>query len=372
MAAPIVVIAETGYGQLTEASLECVEEGRDVADSLATRVEVLLPGNDVAAMADDLVAHGADQVTVVEHESLAQFSADGWLAALAPLLEQAKPIITLTPDSDYQRAWLPRLSARWRIPMATGGIRVKITDDGYPEVFRVSHSGKLHERQIWARGSAVMVMLCPGVRGVGPGQTGRKADVAVVRPDLDPSSFRDRTLRTLPPNPQDVDLSDAERIVSGGLGVGGPEGMTELQQLADELKASLGGTRVVADRGWLAADRFIGTTGKIVAPKLYMALGVSGAGQHIAGIGGSETVIAINTDRTAPMLKMADLGIVGDLHQIVPILIRKLQERTGQVSLARTAGPGLMESAEGNLVAEETTSEDDRPVPLVSVYDEGA
>ncbi len=129
-------------------------------------------------------------------------------------------------------------------------------------------------------------------------------------------------------------MSEAERIVSGGLGVGGPDGMAELQRLAEALKASLGGTRVVADRGWIAADRFIGTTGKIVAPKLYMALGVSGAGQHIAGIGGSETVIAINTDRTAPMLKMADLGIVGDLHEIVPILIRKLKEGAGTAGLA--------------------------------------
>lgn len=372
MSAPVVVIAETAYGALTEASLECVEEARDVADSLAAPVHVLLCGEGVATMADDLVAHGADQVTIVEHEALSQFTADGWLAALAPILQAAKPIITLTPDSDYQRAWLPRLSARWRIPMATGGIRVKITDDGYPEVFRVSHSGKLHERQIWARGTSVMVMLCPGVRGVDRGRSGRKAQVAVVRPDLDPSTFRDRTHRTLPPNPQDVDLSEAERIVSGGLGVGGPDGMVELQQLADALKASLGGTRVVADRGWLASDRFIGTTGKIVAPKLYMALGVSGAGQHIAGIGGSETVIAINTDRTAPMLKMADLGIVGDLHQIVPILMRKLEERAKAASLSRGAGPGLMDSGDGNLVAEEARPPFDASPSLMSVCDEGA
>ena len=138
-----------------------MEEARDVAESLATQVHALLCGDDVAAMADDLVAHGADKVSIVEHEALSQFTADGWLAALAPILEAARPVITLTPDSDYQRAWLPRLSARWRIPMATGGIRVKITDDGYPEVSRVSHNGKLHERQIWARGTAVMVMLRP-------------------------------------------------------------------------------------------------------------------------------------------------------------------------------------------------------------------
>ena len=343
MTTPVVVVAETGYGELTQVTLECVEEARDVADSLSTSVHVLLPGQGVAAMAEELAAHGADRVTVVEHEALAQFTADGWLAALAPILQAAKPILTLAPDSGYVRAWLPRLSARWRIPMATGCIRVKVTDEGYPEVFRVSHNGKLHERQIWARGTAVMVTLWPGVRGVGPSRADRRADVQRVEPKLDPSSFRDRTVRTLPPDPHDVDLTEAERIVSGGLGVGGPEGMAQLQELADELRASLGGTRVVADRGWLAPDRFIGTTGKIVAPKLYLALGVSGAGQHVAGIGGSETVIAINTDRTSPLLKMADLGVVGDLHQILPILIRKLRERAERTTVSPSAEPKPLE-----------------------------
>jgi electron transfer flavoprotein alpha subunit len=345
MKAPVVVVAEIGYGELTQATLECVEEARDVADSLATSVHVLLPGQGVAVMADELAGHGADRVTVVEHEALAQFTADGWLAALAPILQAAKPILILAPDSGYCRAWLPRLSARWRIPMATACIRIKITDEGYPEVFRVSHNGKLHERQIWARGTAVIVMLWPGVRGVGPCRSDRQADVQLVEPKLDPSSFRDRTLRTLSPDPHDVDLTEAERIVSGGLGVGGPEGMAQLQQLADELKASLGGTRVVADRGWLASDRFIGTTGKIVAPKLYLALGVSGAGQHVAGIGGSETVIAINTDRTSPLLKMADLGVVGDLHQIVPILIRKLREHADKAAVSHAAEPKAARTA---------------------------
>jgi electron transfer flavoprotein alpha subunit len=326
MATPVVVVAETAHDELTLPTLECVEEARDVADSLATHVHVVLPGHGVAPLAEMLAAHGADQVTLIEHEALSQFSADGWLAALAPILQAAKPAFTLAPDSGYGRSWLPRLSARWRIPLTTGCIRAKVTDEGYPEVYRISHSGKLHERLIWARGTAVIVMLAPGVRGIGPHRTERKAEVSVVTPDLDASGFRDRTLRTHPPDPHDVDLSEAERIVSGGLGVGGEDGMAQLQQLADALNASLGGTRVAADRGWLAADRFIGTTGKIVTPKLYLALGVSGAGQHVAGMSGSEVVIAVNTDRTAPLLKMADLGVVGDLHQIVPILIRKLQE----------------------------------------------
>ena len=339
MPTAVVVVAETGFGELTPESLECVEEAREVADSINAEVHVILPGHDVAGLADDLAMHGADRVTVVEHEALAEFTADGWLAALTPVLQEARPILTLAPDSGYTCAWLPRLSARWRIPMATGCIRAKFTDERYPEVFRISHGGKLHERQIWARGTSVMVLLYPGVRGVGPGVAGRQATVRIVRPTLDPAAFRDRTQRTQPPNPQDVDLSDAERIVSGGLGVGGPEGMHELQQLADVLKASLGGTRVVADRGWLAHDRFIGATGKIVAPKLYLALGVSGAGQHVAGITGSETMIAVNTDRTAPMLKLADPGVVGDLHQIVPILLQKLRAYAAATHEDEASGP---------------------------------
>ena len=186
MTKPIVVVAETGHaGELTVSTLECVEEARDVADSLAAGVHVLLPGYDVAPLANELAAHGADQVTVVEHEALAQFSADGWLAALAPILQEAKPMLTIAPDSGYGRSWLPRLSARWRIPLATSCIRAKVIEDGYPEVYRISHSGMLHERQIWARGSTVMVMLAPGVRGVGPPRPNPHAEINLVKPALD-------------------------------------------------------------------------------------------------------------------------------------------------------------------------------------------
>jgi electron transfer flavoprotein alpha subunit len=117
MPTPLVVIAETADHALTTATLECVEEARDVADALATRVHVVLPGDGVQPLAATLAAHGADRVTVIEHPALAQFSADGWLAAVAPVLQAARPAFTLAPDSGYGRSWLPRLSARWRIPL---------------------------------------------------------------------------------------------------------------------------------------------------------------------------------------------------------------------------------------------------------------
>ena len=325
MTRPVIVVAETDHGELTPSTLECVEEARDIVQERGWQVHAILPGSKVASLADELTAHGAGRVTVVDHDALDQFSADGWLAALEPVLRDAKPSLIIAPDSGYGRAWLPRLSIRWRMPLATNCSRAKMIEDGYPEAYRFSHDGKMHERLIWARGTMVGFMMAPGVRGISTPRPARHAEIEVIAPALDPATFRDRTLRTLPPDPRTIDLTEAERIVSGGLGVGGPEGMARLQQLAETLGATLGGTRVVADRGWLAADRFIGTTGKIVAPKLYIAFGVSGAGQHVAGIGGSEIIIAINTDRTSPLLKMADLGVVGDLHEIVPILLRKLE-----------------------------------------------
>ncbi|MDS4042090.1 MAG: electron transfer flavoprotein subunit alpha/FixB family protein [Candidatus Competibacter sp.] len=324
----VVVIAESEHGALTPASLECVEEGREVADQLHARVQVILCGSQVAPLAETLAAHGADQVTAVEHEALAQFSADGWLQALAPVLLHTHPVLLLAPDSGQIRAWLPRLSVRWQLPLVGCCMRIGIVGDGYPEIIRNTYGGACQERLIWPYATLVGAMLLPGVRGVGPPRRGRHAEVAVVRPELDPARFRDRTLRTLPADPRTVDLSEAERIVSGGFGTGGPAGMALLQQLAERVGAALGGTRVAADRGWLGAERFIGSTGKIVAPKLYMAFGVSGAGQHLSGMTGSEVVIAVNNDRTAPILKRADLGVVGDLHQILPILIGKLTEIT--------------------------------------------
>ncbi|MCP5196119.1 MAG: electron transfer flavoprotein subunit alpha/FixB family protein [Gammaproteobacteria bacterium] len=335
---PVVVIAESEQGELTLASLECVEEGREVADRLAAKVQAILCGSDVQPLAETLAAHGADQVILVEHAALAQFSADGWLQALAPVLLQAHPALLLAPDSGPIRAWLPRLAVRWRLPLVGCCMRIGLIGDGYPEVIRHTYGGACQERLIWPYATLICAMLTPGVRGIAAPQCGRTAEISIVHPELDPSGFRDCTLRTLPADPRTVSLNEAERIVSGGFGTGGPDGMALVKQLAEQIGAALGGTRVAADRGWLAVDRFIGSTGQIVAPKLYMAFGISGAGQHLSGITGSEIIIAVNSDRTAPMLKRADLGIVGDLHRILPILLDKLQALTA-ASDARYAEP---------------------------------
>lgn len=338
MSAVLAVVAETDHGELTTPTLECVAEARDIALERGDCLHVLLPGSGVAPLADVLGTHGADRVTVIEHEALAQFSADGWLAALEPVLEEAGPALIIAPDSEYGRVWLARLSGRWRMPLVSGCSRIRVIEDGYPEAYRFTHDGRVHERLVWARGTMASFMLAPGVRGTGSPRPPAHTDIEIITPALDPTTFRDRIFRILPPDPSTVDLTEADRIVGGGLGVGGPDGMAQLQQLAELLEATLGGTRVAADRGWLAHDRFIGTTGKIVSPKLYVAFGISGAGQHVAGIGNSELIIAVNTDRTSPLLKMADLGVIGDLHEIVPLLLRKLKDALDERARPAEAG----------------------------------
>lgn len=327
----VTVIAETTRDGVSVPTLECVEEGREVADALGATLHVLLAGHRLAPLTDDLAAHGADSITLLEHEALEHFSADGWLAVLAPALQESAPLLALAPDTGHVRAWLPRLATRWQMPLVSGCLQVGVDRAGQVELTRPTHNGARHEQLICPGADTVLATLAPGVRGIGTPRRNRTAKITRHTPTIEVSNLRDRAVRTLPADPRTVDLTEAERIVSGGLGLGGPEGVEKLRTLADLLGAAVGGTRVISDRGWLEVDRFIGTTGKIIAPRLYVAFGVSGAGQHISGITSSETIILVNTDRTAPLFSIADLGIVGDLHAIVPQLIDRLQqEKNGQ------------------------------------------
>lgn len=333
----LLVIAETDHGAVSLPSLECVEEARALAVAAGGAVvRALLAGDGLAGMADVLASHGADEVTLVEHEALDSGSSEGFLAALEPLLREAAgagPLLVLAPDSSHVRAWLPRLALRLRAPLVSHCLQV-VAEGGQFLFVRPTHGGARHEQLACPGADVVCATLAPGARGIGRADTRRRARVSRVTPELRPETFRDRRLRILPPDPRTVDLGEADRIVAGGLGVGGPEGVELLWKLGTYLEAAVGGTRVIADRGWLPDDRFIGTTGKTVTPKLYIALGISGATQHTSGMNRSETVIVVNNDRTAPLFGLADLGIVGDLHQIVPALLARLERRRAREVVA--------------------------------------
>ncbi|HMQ31082.1 MAG TPA: electron transfer flavoprotein subunit alpha/FixB family protein [Chloroflexaceae bacterium] len=319
----IVVVAERDGPSLSEASLECVEEARDLAAALGGQVHAIAPGASEGAAAA-MAAHGADQVVLLEHPALEAFSADLWLAALEAPLRALAPTLVLAPDSGQARSWLPRLALRWPAPIVTRCLAIWLGADGALELTRPAHSGANHERLACPGAPTVLATMAPGARGLGRPDQGRQARVERVAPELDGAATRDRSRGRLPPDPRTVDISEADRVVAGGLGVGSPEGLELLWRLSDALGAAVGGTRVIADRGWLPFERQIGSTGKTVVPQLYIAVGISGASQHTSGMTGSESVVVVNTDRTAPMFGLADLGLVGDMHAIVPEVLRLL------------------------------------------------
>ncbi len=325
----LVIAQADEHGSVSIPSLECVEELRGLAGGANRLVRVLLPGYGLEGQVTTLAAHGADEVTLVEHPALAHAGAEAWLAALEPVVQARVQtardgLLLLAPATSSVQAWLPRLALRLGAPLVSNCLEVRSDDEAGMLFVRPTHSGACHEQLSCPEAPVVCASLTAGVRGIGRGDPRRRAQLGHVRPALEGLRFRDRPLRTLPPDPRTVDLPEAERIVAGGLGVGGPEGVELLWELAATLEAAVGGTRVIADRGWLPPERFIGTTGKIVAPKLYLALGISGASQHTSGMLASETVIVVNSDRTAPMFGLADLGIVGDLHAFAAALLVRL------------------------------------------------
>ncbi len=322
----IVVIAEIENDELTLASLECVEEARGVADVLERTVATVLLGENVAHLADDLISHDTDSVLAVEQTLLGNFSSDGWLQALEATLTSANFSLLLTPNSAHSRAWLPRFALRQQIPLVTGCTQVRVMPDGQLELTRPVYGGLQREMLHWDAASPLLVTFVAGMRGL-EANIASGENQAVVQKEtsvLDETQLRDQTVAQHPPDTKIVDVSEAERIVAGGLGIGTAEAVNVLWQLAEPLGATVAGTRVISDRHWIPHERYIGSTGKTVAPKLYIALGISGASQHTVGMSDSDTIIAINIDRTAPIFGLADLGIVGDLHEIVPKLIERL------------------------------------------------
>ena len=246
------------------------------------------------------------------------FAPGAWAAALAK--EVADEDVVLLPASPDGRDLAPRLAMALGRPLLAGAIRV--TTD---VAVLVRQGGLVSEEHEITR--PVVATLVPGCRGVEPGR-GRPR-VEVVELALAPAGDAE-VVAVLPPDPATVDLAEADRIVAGGAGLGGPEAFVLLEQVAAGLGASLGASRVASDLGWAPPDRYIGTTGVAVDPRLYVALGISGAVQHVTGLGHPDHVISVNTDPSAPMMTMADLAIVSDAREVLAKLADRLEiDRAG-------------------------------------------
>lgn len=318
----ILVVAEQREGQLNRASLEAIA----AAQSVGGTIDVVILGGDVGGPATDLAAADVGSVTALQHQALASYTPDGFVQALAAFLHSANPKLVLLPHTYQTRDFAPALAARLDRALVTDCIGIKTRDGGF-SFSRPVFQGKLNADVTPEGPTPHFVTIQIGAYRVDALKRGAQpVPVQTMEASVDPASIRQRPEAPFKEAKAAVDLSQAERIVAVGRGIRGQEHLQLAQKLAGALGAEVAASRPICDAGWLPMERQIGSSGQTVAPKLYVALGISGAIQHLVGMKGSRTIVAINKDAEAPIFEVADYGIVGDLFEVVPAMIAELEK----------------------------------------------
>ena len=321
------IFAEQRSGELQRVSLEVACSGRMLATKLGVKLSAVVLGHKIEQLAVPLSEYGADEVYLVENALLAQYNPDLYATVMADLIKEYTPSIVLFGATSIGRDLGPRIAGRVRANIVTECIALKIEKDGFLSVTKPIYDGKMFATILCQSAGTYIVTIPPGAMAMSQPTGSRETKTIKVTPVLRAETSRVRFLDFIAADPKTIDLTEAEIIVAGGRGVGKAEGFQLIDELADQLGGSVGGTRPVVDAGWLSQERQIGLTGKFVSPRLFIACGISGQYHHTSGMRDSLTTIAINTDSNAAIFKLADLGIVEDLHEVIPALIKQLQVR---------------------------------------------
>lgn len=321
------VFAEQRNGKLMGTAFELLGEGRKLADTLGVELSAVLLGSDVAKLADELIHYGADRVIVAEHPELKQYTTDGYTKVITDLVNSRKPEIILIGATNIGRDLGPRIAARLDTGLTADCTKLEIdTEQRMLLQTRPAFGGNIMATIITPKHRPQMATVRPGVMKKLAPDAGRKGIVEKVEVALEKKDIRTIVREVVKSAKQAVNLIDAEVIVSGGRGLGGPEGFKLIEELACELGGVVGSSRAAVDSGWISHDHQVGQTGKTVRPKIYVACGISGAIQHLAGMQSSDCIIAINKNPDAPIFDVADYGIVGDLYKVVPMMIEEVKK----------------------------------------------
>ena len=318
----ILVVAEQQRGRLHRASWEAVAAAQQLGGDQP--VEATILGTNPADAASELAQASLAAVHLIDSPLLDPYTADGYTAALQQAITALQPSHVVLPHTYRTRDFAPKLAARLDRPLITDV--VGISSDAKTSFLRPVYQGKLVAAVTPEGEGPHFVSVQIGAFRAESARRG-PSSAAVKRAEirLDPAAIRQQTEEPFQEAKQAVDLSQAERIVAVGRGIKGQEHIALAEKLATALGAQLAASRPMCDNGWLPMERQVGSSGQTVAPKLYLALGISGAIQHIVGMKGARTIVAINKDPDAPIFEIADYGIVGDLFEIVPALIAELE-----------------------------------------------
>lgn len=321
-ATDVWVVAEHAGGRPRKIAYELLGLARTLAGP--QKVHAVLAGRGVAGMADDLGAHGAQVVHVAESPLLEPYTTDAHAQVVGAMLAEAAPGLVLIGSTAAGRDLAPRLAARLDAGIVTDCASVAIEDERIVAT-RPTMTRKAIARVAFGEGIRIAVVL-PNVYPPAAAESGPAPDVVTVPVNLDAGSVRTRVVEVSAIKRETVPLTEADIIVSGGRGLRGPENFVLLDRLAKELGAAVGSSRPPVDSGWVPHDYEIGQTGKTVNPQLYIACGISGAPQHLAGMSGSRYIVAINKDPQAPIFGIATYGVVGDVFEILPLLTQEIHK----------------------------------------------
>jgi electron transfer flavoprotein alpha subunit len=316
----IFVLAEHRKGSLRDITWEMLTKGHELASDSGAELVAVLLGYGVRGFAEEL-AQRAEQVLVVENERLANFNSGTYQRALSRLISEYQPAITLIGHTAFGMDLAPGLATELRLPLSTDCIDLRL-EGGKLTVIRQMYGGKVNAEISFPRGGQYMVTVRPGSFPI-EGNGVKSGEIKSLNFLLAETEHR-RFIEYVEAAVGEVDITQADVLVSVGQGIGDSKNIPLVAELADTLGASLACSRPIVDKRWLPKERQVGTSGKTVKPKVYLAIGISGAFQHVAGIKAS-TVIAINKDPRAPIFRVADYGIIGDLFSVVPLLKEKVQ-----------------------------------------------
>ncbi len=321
MTQSVLVVAEQVQGAYRKVTFEALSAGRQMAAELGGDLCAVVLGSGIEGIAAELGQYGAAKIIVADDAALADFTTDAYTTALARVIDQVKPGVVLLGATTQGKDLSARLSARLNAALATDTIGIKV-DGGQVVATRPMYGGKILA-DVALAGSPVIISVRPNTQTISQ-QAGAGA-IEKVAVDVSDAATRvtGQQLET-----GKVDLTEADIVVTGGRGMGGPD-YTALEALADTLGAAVGASRSAVDEGWRTAADQVGQTGKTVSPNLYIACGVSGAIQHLAGMSSSKVIVAINKDPEAPIIAKADYAIVGDLFDVVPVLTEEIKKIKG-------------------------------------------
>ena len=320
------VFAEQHKGSVATVALELLGEGRKLADKKKTKLSAIFIGHGITDKAKELIAYGADIVYIADDPGLKDFNDDSYAAILMTLAKQHKPEIILAGATAIGRSFFPKVASALHTGLTADCTALDIdTESGHLHQTRPAFGGNIMATIVSPNHRPQMATVRHKVMKPAPRNDSRTGDIVEVR-YTHSGDLRTRVIKTIEELTETVNICEADIIVAGGRGLGGAKNFQMIEELAKALGGAVAATRGAVDEGWIPYSHQVGQTGKTVCPKLYIACGISGAIQHVAGMQSSEVIVAINKDPDAPIFNVATYGIVGDVHEVVPIMIKKIRE----------------------------------------------